>query len=81
MVRSAPPEAGKLESWRARAGTLPPVLADALEACAGRLVHRPECGDTLDLLGMLGCDARLYDGSWEDWSAHKELPAEVTEHK
>jgi thiosulfate/3-mercaptopyruvate sulfurtransferase len=30
---------------------------------------------------MLGYDARLYDGSWEDWSAHKELPAEVTEHK
>jgi thiosulfate/3-mercaptopyruvate sulfurtransferase len=25
----------------------------------------------------LGFDARLYDGSWEDWSAHKELPAEV----
>jgi len=26
----------------------------------------------------LGFDARLYDGSWEDWSAHKELPAEVS---
>jgi thiosulfate/3-mercaptopyruvate sulfurtransferase len=25
----------------------------------------------------LGFDARLYDGSWEDWSAHTELPAEV----
>jgi thiosulfate/3-mercaptopyruvate sulfurtransferase len=23
----------------------------------------------------LGYDARLYDGSWEDWSAHQELPA------
>ncbi len=23
----------------------------------------------------LGYDARLYDGSWEDWSAHRELPA------
>jgi thiosulfate/3-mercaptopyruvate sulfurtransferase len=25
---------------------------------------------------FLGYDARLYDGSWEDWSAHTELPAE-----
>ncbi|MGN6657210.1 MAG: bifunctional (p)ppGpp synthetase/guanosine-3',5'-bis(diphosphate) 3'-pyrophosphohydrolase [Rhodanobacter sp.] len=57
MVRSAPTEAGKLESWRARAGSLPPVLADALEACAGRPVNQTECGDILDLLDMLGCDA------------------------
>jgi thiosulfate/3-mercaptopyruvate sulfurtransferase len=28
----------------------------------------------------LGYDARLYDGSWEDWSAHKELPAETADH-
>ena len=28
----------------------------------------------------LGYDARLYDGSWEDWSAHAELPAEVPVH-
>jgi len=26
----------------------------------------------------LGLDARLYDGSWEDWSAHAALPAEVS---
>lgn len=26
----------------------------------------------------LGLDARLYDGSWEDWSAHKNLPAELS---
>lgn len=25
----------------------------------------------------LGFDARLYDGSWEDWSAHQNLPAET----
>jgi thiosulfate/3-mercaptopyruvate sulfurtransferase len=29
----------------------------------------------------LGYDARLYDGSWEDWSAHSELPAAVESEK
>ena len=29
----------------------------------------------------LGYDARLYDGSWEDWSAHSELPNEVSAHQ
>jgi thiosulfate/3-mercaptopyruvate sulfurtransferase len=29
----------------------------------------------------LGYDARLYDGSWEDWSAHTELPAETSPGK
>ena len=29
----------------------------------------------------LGYDARLYDGSWEDWSAHSELPAETAARK
>jgi thiosulfate/3-mercaptopyruvate sulfurtransferase len=26
----------------------------------------------------LGYDVRLFDGSWEDWSAHTELPAETS---
>lgn len=26
----------------------------------------------------LGFDVRLFDGSWEEWSAHKELPAETS---
>jgi thiosulfate/3-mercaptopyruvate sulfurtransferase len=26
----------------------------------------------------LGYDVRLFDGSWEDWSAHKDLPAEIS---
>ncbi len=26
----------------------------------------------------LGYDARLYDGSWQDWSAHQEFPVETT---
>ena len=26
----------------------------------------------------LGHDARLFDGSWEEWGAHSELPADVS---
>ena len=26
----------------------------------------------------LGYDARLFDGSWEDWSRHADLPAETS---
>jgi thiosulfate/3-mercaptopyruvate sulfurtransferase len=29
----------------------------------------------------LGYDARLYDGSWEEWNKHTELPTEVSATK
>jgi len=47
-----------LSQWRERAGTLSPVLDDALQACATRALPEAECCDVLDLLGMLGCDAQ-----------------------
>ncbi|MEP7184531.1 MAG: bifunctional (p)ppGpp synthetase/guanosine-3',5'-bis(diphosphate) 3'-pyrophosphohydrolase [Rhodanobacter sp.] len=47
-----------LQQWRDRAGTLPPVLDEALQACAAQTVPQAECCDVLDLLGMLGCDAQ-----------------------
>lgn len=50
--------AGHLAAWQSRAGTLPPILADALSVCAQNGVNERECGDTLDLLAMLGCDAQ-----------------------
>ena len=57
MVRAAPTETRSLAQWLACSGQPPVVLAGALEACAGRPVNQAECCDTLDLLGMLGCDA------------------------
>ncbi|GLQ94781.1 RelA/SpoT family protein [Dyella acidisoli] len=50
--------ASHLAAWQSRAGTLPAVLADALAACAQNGVNEHECGDVLDLLAMLGCDAQ-----------------------
>ena len=47
-----------LQQWRDRAGTLPPVLEEALQACATQPVPQAECCDVLDLLGTLGCDAQ-----------------------
>jgi len=55
----APPVATlSLQQWRARAGMLPPLLDEALQACAEHAVAEAECCDVLDLLGMLGCDAQ-----------------------
>ncbi|MEO8779976.1 MAG: bifunctional (p)ppGpp synthetase/guanosine-3',5'-bis(diphosphate) 3'-pyrophosphohydrolase [Rhodanobacter sp.] len=47
-----------LTPWRERAGTLPAELAEALQATATVSLGEAECGDTLDLLRMLGCDAQ-----------------------
>ncbi|WP_158881894.1 bifunctional (p)ppGpp synthetase/guanosine-3',5'-bis(diphosphate) 3'-pyrophosphohydrolase [Rhodanobacter sp. L36] len=47
-----------LQQWHDRAGTLAPVLADALQVCCTRPVPQAECCDVLDLLHMLGCDAQ-----------------------
>jgi GTP pyrophosphokinase len=58
MVHATTTAAGHLAAWQARAGTLPPVLSDALSVCSRNGVNERECGDTLDLLAMLGCDAQ-----------------------
>jgi GTP pyrophosphokinase len=55
MTKPASPT--RLQAWRDRAGTLPPALAAALDACMERAVNEAECADVLDLLAMLGCDA------------------------
>ncbi len=84
----APPVTStSLRSWRERAGTLPPVLAEALQACVAHPVPEAECADVLDLLGMLGCDAqtqaaalwfelaRVDSALWKTQGA--KLPAEL----
>ena len=58
MVQAAPIAASSLAQWRARAVAPAPVLAQALEACAGHAGNEAECVDVLDLLAMLGCDAQ-----------------------
>ncbi|MEW9572455.1 bifunctional (p)ppGpp synthetase/guanosine-3',5'-bis(diphosphate) 3'-pyrophosphohydrolase [Rhodanobacter sp. Si-c] len=55
MTTPTPP--ARLQAWRDRAGTLPPALNAALEACLARPVGQAECADVLDLLAMMGCDA------------------------
>jgi len=53
---TTPSPSARLQAWRDRAGTLPPALAAALEACMAKPVDQAECADVLDLLAMLGCD-------------------------
>lgn len=52
------PTTTSLTPWRERAGSLPSELVEALQAAAALPLREAECGDTLDLLGMLGCDAQ-----------------------
>jgi (p)ppGpp synthetase, RelA/SpoT family len=54
---TTPSPSTRLQAWRDRAGTLPPALAAAVDACMERAVDQAECADVLDLLAMLGCDA------------------------
>ena len=58
MVHATTTAAGHLAAWQARAGTLPLVLSEVLAVCAQNGVNERECGDVLDLLAMLGCDAQ-----------------------
>jgi GTP pyrophosphokinase len=57
MVHATTTVPGHLAAWQSRAGSLPGALADALTVCAHNGVNEHECGDVLDLLAMLGCDA------------------------
>src|SRR6185312_15861656 len=85
MLQPAP--ATSLTPWRERAGSLPAALAEALQAAATLSLREAECGDTLDLLGMLGCDAQTQAAAlWfelarsdpELWAARRAgLPTEL----
>lgn len=80
-------KSSSLLSWRDRASSLSPLLAEALQACAAHPVPEAECGDVLDLLGMLGCDAQTQAAAlWFElarvepalWKTHATgLPAEL----
>ena len=74
MVHVTTTAAGHLAAWQARAGTLPSVLSDALAFCAQNGVNERECGDVLDLLAMLGCDAQTQAAAlWFEIARHHPL--------
>ena len=74
MVHATTTAAGHLAAWQARAGTLPTVLSDALAVCAQNGVNERECGDVLDLLAMLGCDAQTQAAAlWFEIARHHPL--------
>ncbi|GFZ94602.1 RelA/SpoT family protein [Dyella caseinilytica] len=87
MVHATTTAAEHLAAWQARADTLPVVLSDALAICSRNGVNERECGDVLDLLAMLGCDAqtqaaalwfeiaRIHPLVWEQQAA--SLPEEL----
>ncbi|KZC15786.1 MULTISPECIES: bifunctional (p)ppGpp synthetase/guanosine-3',5'-bis(diphosphate) 3'-pyrophosphohydrolase [unclassified Rhodanobacter] len=87
MALTVPAVPVSLDTWRARAGRLRPTLAEALDACAARVVNQAECCDVLDLLGVLGCDAQTQAAAlWFElarvdpalWAARRAgLPAEL----
>lgn len=77
----------RLSQWRKRAGEVPSMLDEALQACASLSIPEAECCDVLDLLAMLGCDAQTQASAlWFElaradsalWAARSSgLPAEV----
>src|SRR5579859_4004669 len=58
MVQAALNASSGLAEWRERAGSVPPVLGEALDACALLPMSQTECVDVLELLAMLGCDSQ-----------------------
>ena len=84
---SIPYKASTLNEWSDHAGTVSPLLADALNASATHPVPEAECCDVLDLLDILGCDAQTQAAAlWfevarvvpEAWATRKaDLPDEL----
>lgn len=64
------------------ADTLKAMLSDAGVKQGDRIVSYCHIGQQATLVYFvaqyLGFEARLYDGSWQDWSSRSELPTEVS---